>query len=92
MLHAQTHQARTGADHCRTIHRCFGAQGLGLESDMVPPAIAELAGAEVGSGSPAKNPNAALYVPESEQAELLACWADSVFLKFRWASKDVGTP
>ena len=55
----------------------------------MPPALAEPTGGEGGTGSPAKDPNAAFHVPESEQAELLACWADSVFLKFRWASVSV---
>ena len=56
------------------------AQALGLESDTVPPAIAELA---AGNSSPGSELDAAYAVPESEQADLIVSWAESVFLKFR---------
>ena len=57
------------------------AQGLGLESDTLPAAIAEWSAA--GSGSPGSDLDASYAVPETEQAELIASWAESVFLKFR---------
>ncbi len=54
-----------------------------MESDTLPAAIAEVAAA--GSGSPGSDLDASYAVPETEQAELIACWAESVFLKFRRA-------
>ena len=49
----------------------------------MPPAIAEVPAAS-GCGHTAAESDAAFSIPESEQAELLAGWADSVHLKFRF--------
>ena len=64
----------------------LGVQGLGLEPDTLPSAIAQLS-PPAGSGFPVSDLDASYAIPESEQADLIASWAESVFLKFRRVQK-----